>query len=138
VTYRTVHDSEEIEQIILARNAAHYSQAKETPFGKEPNRTLLGPDGTSDLSEAVLNGTYRPLLDPNTVSAETFLMLDQLKRTDAPPISPDIMKGSESGPKEPQRRHPAAISATIRAPFSVQLPTRTLMLSCTFTTTCSV
>jgi exonuclease III len=90
VTYRTVHDSAEIEQIILERNAAHYSQAKETPFGQEPNRTLLGPDGTSDFSEAVLNGTYRSLLNPDTVSPETFLMLDQLQRTDVPPISPDI------------------------------------------------
>jgi hypothetical protein len=51
---------------------------------------LRGEHGTSDFSEAILNGTYRPLLHPDSVSPETLLMLDQLKRSDVPPISPDI------------------------------------------------
>jgi hypothetical protein len=65
ITYRTI---QEIERIILEKNAIHYSQAKETPFGQEPNRTLLGSDGTSDFSEVALNGTYGPLLNLDTLS----------------------------------------------------------------------
>ena len=86
VTYRTVHDSAEIEQLLLTRNALHYSQAKETPFGQEPHHTLLGSDGTSDLSQAILEGTYRHLLGQDSLSPETYMMLDQLKRTELPPI----------------------------------------------------
>ena len=95
-------------------NARHYSQSQETPFGHEPLHTLLGSDGTSDLSEAILNGTYRPLLNPDSVSPETVLMLDQLKRSEAPPISPDnsytdftegIRKWPESTSTSPSNRH---------------------------------
>jgi hypothetical protein len=114
VAYRTIHDSQEIERLLLERNALHRSQASETPLGQEPYRSLLGVDGTSDLSEAILNGTYRPLLHPDSVSPETLLMLNQLKRSDVPPISPDITftdftegirKRPESGPKAHPRLH---------------------------------
>jgi hypothetical protein len=67
-----------------------------------------------NVDEAILNGTYRPLLEPESVSPETLLMLDQLKRSNVPTISPDITftDFTESGRKALPRRHRTAISVT--------------------------
>jgi hypothetical protein len=50
--------------------------------------------GVLDLAqtEVPISTTPTVFLYPDTVSAETLLMIDQLKRTKAPKISPDLLK----------------------------------------------
>ena len=53
-----VTKKEHIEDHLLQRNATHFRQANNTPFGNTPRGTELGYQGTSHSADAILEGRY--------------------------------------------------------------------------------
>ena len=81
----TVHDQAEINNLLLERNAKHFSQADGTPFTCSPLTELLGRHGTNANCQKILDGTF----DTSTIQTTeaTKEILRQLKRISCGTIS---------------------------------------------------
>ena len=71
--YTLITDATKIEEILIERNQLHYAQAQETPFGHQPLLSLLGEDGTNNVSQSILQSSFQyfPML-PN-LTAKRFV-----------------------------------------------------------------
>ena len=74
----TTDDPETMEELLLARNTAHFSQADRTPFATAPLKTIFGPNGTNDASQQLLNKTFD--IDSLPVDAATKSILHSIRR----------------------------------------------------------
>ena len=70
---RTVHDQATINDLLLERNAKHFSQADGTPFTIEPLTALFGRFGTNDNSEKLLDGELDISTITTTEAVKTIL-----------------------------------------------------------------
>ena len=55
-TYRTVHDQQEIETLLIERNIAHFGQAQGSPFTVSPLVDKLGYKGTNNYAHKIIQG----------------------------------------------------------------------------------
>jgi hypothetical protein len=55
--FETIVDTKEIEERLLKRNQQHYAQAEKTEMASTETRSLMGPSGTTEFCDNVLNGT---------------------------------------------------------------------------------
>ena len=77
---RTIHDQQQINDLLLARNAKHLSQADGTPFTVEPLTSLLGRFGTNNNSTKLLDGELN--IDEIRTTDATKTILRKLKRVE--------------------------------------------------------
>jgi hypothetical protein len=64
---------EHIEAHLLQRNATHFRQANDTPFGANPRGQDLGYLGTSASAKSILEGTYNFEMDNLTPEARAYI-----------------------------------------------------------------
>ena len=70
-TIRTVTEPNEVFNLILKRNHAHFSQATGTPFTTPPLSEWLGKCGETGIGQDILNGRDKPDLGPVCPFPET-------------------------------------------------------------------
>ncbi len=73
----TVTNPTEIAKVVRELNLQQYHQAYHTPFGSGPLANLIGRNGFSPASQALLNGKLPPTL-PNELLPETLHILASL------------------------------------------------------------
>ena len=54
--YKTIHDQQEIENLLIARNIAHFGQAQGSPFTTSPIVDKIGYKGTNNFSAKIIRG----------------------------------------------------------------------------------
>jgi hypothetical protein len=64
---------EHIEAHLIQRNATHFRQANDTPFGANNRGKDLGYLGTSTSAQSILNGTYNFEMDSLTPEARAYI-----------------------------------------------------------------
>jgi hypothetical protein len=77
-----IYEQDELEQALLDRNNIHFRQADKTPFSTNYLKLLLGPYGTNEASQMLLDGTLQ--IDFTQVSRATASILRKLQRVAAP------------------------------------------------------
>jgi hypothetical protein len=81
------YDAQTVEDHLLARNVAHFGQAKETPW-TQPPFSAMPFDGTGPITDEILEGTFQ--CKPHGPNGEHIqLLLDALKRK-LPELPADI------------------------------------------------
>ena len=76
--FKTIHNHEEIDQLLASNNAQHLHQAHNTPFTVEPLRTLIGKDSFTPFTQEILDGSAN--FDTLEISDNIKLYLQNLKR----------------------------------------------------------
>ena len=56
-----ISDCNEVEHHLLKRNKTQLRKAAPTPFADGPMSTLLGPDGSGEIADRIVNG--EPILE---------------------------------------------------------------------------
>jgi hypothetical protein len=85
------HDTQTVEDHLLARNVAHFGQTKETPW-TQPPFSAMPFDGTGPIADEILEGTFQH--EPHGPHGKCVqLLLDALKRK-LPELPADI-KGTD-------------------------------------------
>jgi len=75
----TITEPDEIGKHIRISNIKQYHQAHDTPFAKEPLRTLFGADGTTSFAQSFLQGTPIPTKYFAQLQPETQRILNALQ-----------------------------------------------------------
>ena len=86
-TTRIVTEPNEVFDLILKRNHAHFSQATGTPFTTAPLSEWLGRCGETEIGQDILHGRNKPDLGNACPFPETQIILDALQPFD-PPAKP--------------------------------------------------
>ena len=76
--FKTIHNHEEIDQLLASDNAQHLHQEHGTPFTVEPLRILIGKDNFTPFSREILDGSAE--FDTLDISDNIKFYLQNLKR----------------------------------------------------------
>ena len=76
--FKTIHNQEEIDQLLASGNAHHLHQAHGIPFTIEQLRTMIGKDSFTPFSQELLDDTAS--IDNLEISDNIKLYLMNLKR----------------------------------------------------------
>jgi hypothetical protein len=84
--WKTITDATDVETAILNQQKLHFSQAKDTPFAREPLKDIFNWSGTSHHAERVLSSQH---VSPYNVTSQTDRLLQSCYRK-LPESSPEI------------------------------------------------
>ena len=124
--YKTIHDQQEIENLLIARNIAHFGQAQGSPFTTSPIVNKIGYKGTNNFSTKIIRGDDISL-DLHNMSGglkEIIQILNNGKHTPKFSIHIDqeefmggFRKWREETATSPSGRHLGHYKALLRAEY---------------------
>jgi hypothetical protein len=72
LVWKTITNATEVETAILNQQKLHFSQAKDTPFAREPQKSIFNRSGTSPQAERVLSRRH---VTPYNITSTTDRLL---------------------------------------------------------------